>query len=323
MEDDNVTITDDTPSFQSLHVAPLLVVEIPAIPCILLILFYLFSHCQTMVIKVLRNHPILLLTIISFLYITLDLPFTINSYRLGCDSPRSPAFCRWWYWIDYTIISISLLMTATASIQRHILIFNAHYFHQKRIRILFHYVPLMTCLLYPPIFYLILIYFYPCENSIDEYEQYCPNPCYSENSVLFYIDWMVNTLMPVGVIAAANILLVYRVVHLSKRFHRRGSLMWKRQRKMTLELLIISSVYMFGWGPSIVVAIIQQFFLPGLMETSPWVDYLNYMSYFVCPLQPFIFVGIMPELWKFIKNSMRKCLVRSAVNPQVNIIRLH
>ena len=318
-----MNVTNDDVSPAPIRYILLIVIEIPAILCTLLILFYLCHHWKTMIIKALRNHAILLLTIISFLYIILDLPFTINSYRLGYDSSRSPSFCRWWYWIDYTIISTSLLMTAIASIQRHILIFNIHYFNQNYLRLLFHYVPLMICLVYSPIFYLILIYFYPCENLIDEYEQYCASPCYSENAVLFNVDWIVNTLFPLGVITAGNIFLVYRVVHLSKRFHRRGSLMWKRQRKMTIELLIISSVYVIGWGPSTVVAVLEQFFLPDLMETSPWLDYLYYLSYFVCPLQPFIFLSITPELLKFIKNIIKKFPRRSAVEPVANIIRLH
>ena len=317
MEEDNSTFVDGTSSSQPIQFSLLLIIEIPAIPCTILILFYFILHWNMMVTKALRNHPILLLTITSFLYIILDLPYTINSYRLGYDSPRTPPFCRWWYWIDYTLIISSLFLAMIASLQRHILIFNAHWLHRSPVRLIFHYIPLLICILYPPIFYLIVIYFYPCENSVDEYDQYCAYPCYSSNLILFNIDWIINTMVPLNVLIFANVALVCRVIRSLKKFHRKQSLVWKRQRKLTLELLTISSIYAIGWGPSTIVAVLGQLFLPNLTANVPSLAYLNYLSYFVCPLQPFVCIAILPELLKFLKNHTRQLMVRAIVTPDV------
>jgi hypothetical protein len=256
MEDYNIITINDSSSSQSIQFALLLIVEIPAIPCTILILSYLFQNWHTMVTKALRNHAILLLIITSFFYITLDLPFTINSYRLGYDFLRTPSFCRWWYWIDYTLVVISLFITATASVQRHILIFNAHCLQLNQSRLIFHYIPLIICLIYPPVFYLLLIYFYPCENPMDEYIDHCALPCYSFDIVLFNIDWMINTLVPVVVIIFANVTLICRIICSLKNFRRNQSLIWKRQRKLAMELLIISSIYAIGWGPLTIILFI-------------------------------------------------------------------
>ncbi len=63
MEDDNITIIDDASSPESIQFALLLIAEILAIPCTVLILFYLFQYWHTIITKALRNHAILLLTI--------------------------------------------------------------------------------------------------------------------------------------------------------------------------------------------------------------------------------------------------------------------
>ena len=317
-----ITMTDEnqtSSSAQSVEFILLLIVEIPSMCCTLLILIYFVLHCRTMITKALRNHVILLLTIMSFLYISFDLPFTINSYRLNFDQPRTKSFCLWWYWLDYVLVVGSLLLAATASVQRHVLIFNFQFFHRKSLRIVFHYCPLIICILYPPIFYFVLIYFYPCEYSLVDDDQHCIYPCYLDNTILFNIDWLVNTLIPVFVIVLANLVLITRVVRSLRKFRRRKILILKRQRKLLIELLLISSLYAIGWGPSTVVSVIEQFFLPNLTSNIPELNYLDYISYFVCPLQPFTCLIISPELITW----FRKFFKRSIIHPEIFIQNIH
>jgi hypothetical protein len=221
MEEQNNTTTENIviyPSFVKFIL--LLIVEIPSIICTLLILIYLFQNWYLLIKKAVRNHVILILVIISLIYIILALPFTINSFRLGYDYPRSPSFCLWWYWIDYTLIVITIFLTATASIQRHILIFNAHCLHLQRTRWLLHLIPIILCLIYPSVFYLIMIVLYPCEHSVDEDSQYCPSPCYANNFILFNIDWILNTAFPLTAIILANMILIIRVIRSMKKTRR-------------------------------------------------------------------------------------------------------
>ena len=136
-----------------------------------------------MITKALHNHSVILLIIVSLFYSTLDLPFTISNYHLGYDRFRTSSFCHWWYWIDYTLLATSLILTATASVQRHILIFNIHWLRIRRTRWLFHFIPLIISTLYPASLYIGLIYFYPCQTVNDEESLTCPDACYSSNII--------------------------------------------------------------------------------------------------------------------------------------------
>lgn len=305
MENENSTITESISHPAIVEFLLLLIIEIPSIVCTLLIFVYLFHHWGTMIKKVLRNHVILLLVIISFINITMDLPFTINSYRLGYDQPRNFSFCLWWYFIDYVLIIQSIFLTATASIQRHILIFHAQWFHSQRVRCLLHFIPIILCIIYPFLFYLIVIVFYSCDYSETDDNQHCPQPCYTNNNVLFNFDWIFNTAFPLLAIVVANITLIIRVIRSMRKIRRRQTLTWKRQRKLTVQLLALSSLYVFGWVPSTILSIVQSFAFQNILNDIPPLDYLNYLTYFVCPLQSFICLLGLPELIKTMKTDVK------------------
>lgn len=319
MENETISSSEDTSTANLITFVLLVIVEIPALICTLPILLFFFSHWHSMITKALHNHAIFLLIIVSFLYMTLDLPFSISSYHLNYDIFRTPSFCLWWYWIDYTLLSTSLFLTATASIQRHILIFNSHCLRIRGTRWLLHFLPLLLCILYPASFYIGFIYVYPCETVFDEESLMCPSPCYSNNFILNNIDWGVNYICPVFLIVLANIVLIFRVIYSMQKLRRRHSNNWKRQRKLTLQLLSFSLLYIFGWGPTACISIIQMFFLPNLFDDNPQLYYLNNSSYFVCPLQSFICIFALPELMNFIKNRTRQ----TRVVPAVTVFTLH
>ena len=314
MEDDNQTTTALVSQGSTHKFVLLLIVEICSILCSMTILSYLVRCWHVMVIKALRNHIILILMIISFINVTLDLPFTINTYRLGYDDPRTPTFCRWWYWIDYTLIITSLFLTASASVQRHVLIFNAHWLNSRRTRLLVHFMPILICLIYPPVFYLAVIVGHTCELTEEEAtSESCSQPCYTSNNVLFNVDWIFNTACPLAVMIIANIILIIRVIHSMRKTRRKQALTWKRQRKLTLQLLVLSSLYIVGWLPSTVLSIIQSFVSPTIMDDLPQLDYLNFIAYFVCPSQPFVCLMGLPELIKSLKSRVKRLATKTSV----------
>jgi hypothetical protein len=305
MEYDNSTIEvkEDIGSVHFIMFILLLIVEIPSILCTCFILIFFFFNWHSLMTKGLRNHVIFLLIVVSLLYITLDLPFIISYYHLGYDRFRTPSFCLWWYWLDYTVLVMSLILTATASVQRHILIFNSHCLRVRRKRWLFHFIPLIYCVIYPPFFYMICVFFYPCITTFDESNHFCSTPCYASTSVLYYFDWMFNTISPLVIIVAANITLVWRVICSMRKIRQRQSRTWQKQKKLTLQLLAFSSLYIVGWGPSTVISILEKFFFPKLFDERPDLYYINNSSYFVCPLQPLICFFALPDLAKFIKSK--------------------
>jgi len=319
----NITGTDEdtlsSPSPSSFEFILLLIVEIPAILCVLIILVYLFSNWKIRVKHSLRNHIIQILVIISFLHMTLDLPFTMNSYRLGYDQYRTIPFCQCWYWFDYTLISTSIFLTATASIQRHILIFSAHWLHIRKRKWFLHYLPILFCLIYPAGYYLIFIVLYSCDYSIDNDSLYCFDPCYVSNSILFNYDWIVNIACPLLTIVIANLILIIRVIHSMKRVRREQALTWKRQRKLTRQLLTLSLLYIAGWAPSTCVSIVQTLAQPNLFDDYPQLKYCYYLTYFVCPLQPFVCLIGLPDLRKKFKRKFKHMFTSRRVTPFVQI----
>jgi hypothetical protein len=113
-----------------------------------------------------------------------------------------------------------------------------------------------------------------------------------------------NVVFPVAVIVIANFALICRVIYFRDKFRHPQSRIWKKRRKLTLQLLAFSTLYVIGFGPSTVISIIRTLFLPDLFDYAPNLYYINNSSYFVCPLQPFICFFALPELVKLIKRKV-------------------
>ena len=299
MENDNSTVSFITYIL-------LLTVEIPSFLCTIFILIFFFFNWRLMMIKVLHNHIIFLLINISALYITLDLPFTINYYRIGYDIFRTRSFCLWWYWLDYTLLTTSLFLTATASIQRYILVFHASWLQGSRKRWILHYIPLSFCIIYLPLFYSVMIFFYPCVTLSDQEYLVCPFPCYGNNIVLLYIDWIIHVISPVVVIVLANLFLLCRVIYAFNKFRRPQTRIWRKRRKLILQFFGFSILYIIGWGPLAIISVVQILLLPDLYNYAPNLYYINSSTYCVNVLQPFICFFALPELLKLIKRTIKR-----------------
>ena len=310
MKNYNITITGDNSSIQTIEFILLLTIEICSIICTLFLLIYISFHWQSMITKALCNHAILLLIIVSLLYITLDLPFTIKSYYLGYDTPLTPSFCLFWYWIDYTLVCISLLLIATASVQRYFFLFKTHLLRIRRTRWILHYIPLIICIVYPPLFYLLTIVLYPCERLIIIDSQFCLAPCYFKNSILLGIDCMIHSVLPLIITIAAHAVLVGWIIRAMWSVNGQQLLLWKRQKKLILRILAFSLVYVIGWTPSTVVFVLEAFSLNNFSKNESVIIYLYYMSYFICPLQPFICLFVIPEPIHFVKDKFKQMLRR-------------
>ena len=312
--DETNTITIDYYVYsQPITFTLLVIVGIPSLVCSLLILGFFFSHWPTMISKSLHHHAIFLLTVVSFLYTSFDLPFSINYFRIGQHPYRSIPFCIWWYWFDSSLLSMSLFLMATASVQRHVLIFNSQWLHVKRMRWAVHYIPLIISAVYPPAFYIIFMFLYPCEVYFDPTEGWCAYPCYMDNTILYNIDWLLNTVSPVFVIVLANFSLIIRVGRSMKRVRQQQNGAWKRQKRLTLQLFAFSSLYVGIWFPTAIVAILHALAFPNLYNDVPNLYEIYHLLYFVCPLQSCMCVPVLPELMNFIRRKGKRPLLRSLV----------
>jgi hypothetical protein len=228
----------------------------------------------------------------------------IDFNRLGRVSPATPSYCTWWTFLEYTLNGAGEMLMATISIQRHILVFQGNLFNVRLYLYLFHHLPLLFCIIYPIILYLIIVVFYPCDGTQWDYSS---NACGLANCYLVYnkvlatYDWAVDNGLPMIVIILANAALVVRVIR--QKLRRQGAVSWRKQRRMTLQLLSISSLYFIAWFPNLVIGLIQQLILPTfLIEIQ--MQYIFYLTYLVCLLVPWVCLGLFPEFIKWIRNDL-------------------
>jgi hypothetical protein len=127
--------------------------------------------------------------------------------------------------------------------------------------------------------------------------------CYLEyDKVLGTFDWGVNNGLPIVIIILANIALVVRVIK-QKRRRQQHPNSRKNQRRMTLQLLRISSLYLISWLPSLIIGVGQQLISPNFLAELQS-DYALDLIYLVCLFLPWVSLRLLPECTKWIRKQM-------------------
>ena len=312
---DKTTVeTTDHPQSQlhRIKFSILLTFQVPAY--ILSLLIFAFFIKNTRLLSISHNQALLVLLVVNFIQLTITLPMNLHFYAVSAVVPSTPTFCQWWTFIEFSLYVTSEYLMATISVQRHMLVFNAHVMRVCWMRWLLYYSPLIFSLTYPGIFYLGAIIFYPCDGSqYDFTSNVCGfTPCYLLfNKVLGTFDWAVNNGVPMVINALANVLLVVRVIRHKRQQNRTVS--WKQQRRMTVQLFWISSLYLIAWSPCLVVGLVQILGYPTFMasiQTSYFLD----LIYVVCLFLPWVILGLLPELDNWLKSFCGLNRVRNVVS---------
>jgi hypothetical protein len=291
----------------------LLVLQIPAFALSLLIFFF-FMKTHT-VRQAPHNRALLILLIVNFIQLAFTLPLNLHFYSLGYISPATPTFCTWWTFFEFTLYVTSEYLMATISVQRHMLVFNGHVLRIRWMRIVLHHLPLLFCLTYPMIFYLFAILLYPCDGTQWDYTS---NLCGFADCYLLFdkvfgtLDWSINNGLPMVINAIANVMLIVRVIRQKRQQQRPFS--WKQQRRMTVQLLCISSLYLVAWSPCLIVGVVQILGFPTFLAEIQ-TDYFLDLIYVVCLFLPWVCIGLFPELLAWIKKLCRCGRVGNAVGP--------
>ncbi|UJR19140.1 hypothetical protein I4U23_022270 [Adineta vaga] len=253
---------------------------------------------------------------VNFIQLTFNLPLPLHFYRLGYVSPAIPQFCMLWTCFEFTLYATSEFLVATMSIQRHILIFNNHILRIGWKHILFYKLPLLFCLTYPITFYTFAIFLYPCDGRIPH--DYTNNLCGFTDCYLMYdkfwgtFDWTVNNGLPVVIDVLANIFLILKVVKQKRR--RQQNISWRQQRHMIKQLFCVSTLYIIGWGPSLIVGVYQIFVDPTFLSEIQS-GYLLSLIYGICLFLPWMCLSLFPDLKKWIKVLFRYGQHQNAVGP--------
>jgi hypothetical protein len=206
---------------------------------------------------------------------------------------------------------------ATISIQRHMLIFNSHMLRVRKKRFLLYHLPLLLCVIYPTFLYLSLVVIYPCNGTLWDFTS---NLCGLANCYLVYnpilatFDWALDNGLPVIVIILASVVLVVRIVQQKHRHQQ--AITWQKQRRMTLQLLSISCLYIIAWLPNTIIAVIQAISVSSFAAQIQS-NYIFDLLYLVCLLIPWVSIGMISGFKKWIFERIYYLLtVHNAVAPR-------
>ena len=165
---------------------------------------------------------------------------------------------------------------------------------------LFHYIPIIVCLIYTPLFYTAVIFFpTSCDNIWDYTVIYCGGACYSFVPLLGTFDWLFHYGIPPLIICFTNIILFLRVIWQKIKLQR--PVEWRRQKRMIIQLAFICVLYLILLSPSIILGIIETLWSRDFLSDIQY-NYFYYLLYFINQFLPFIIASSLPEMHKEVKQ---------------------
>ena len=276
---------------------------IPSVVCSLLVIYY-FITVRT-VRAALHNHVIIILLSINLVVQLTDMLWNLIYYCQNQALWPIPVFCIVWITVDEGLGIAITLFFAWAAIERHILIFHDRLVSTRRKIILFHYLPISTIILYLICYISIVIIFPSCENTYDYDQLVCGYPlCYYELRLVTVWDVIVNHSVPILLIIVGSVGLLLRIVNQKSRI--RQPIRWRNYRKLTIQLLSISFVYLILHTPH---TLMEFMYLCGIPEEvgEDFMNYAEFFSYYSNILLPFICAGSIPELKTKVKHLFSWC----------------
>ena len=317
MFDDNSTQEEDTVphNFESdfsrqFKFFLFLPLQLSSIPTSIFVLYHLFTIPALR--RSLPNHVLIALNIVTLIDVIFQQTSTMIFFRLNRVWPESNGYCIFWNYLDFTNYALNLHLTVWALFERQVFIFDPNFCRTRRRRQLFHFLPLSAIITYAVTFNLGLIVLNPCKNIFDFTESWCGDLCFLENNILYFFDWIFNGLVPIFLIVILSAALFIRVIRQRNRVYQ--SFVWSKHRKLTIQLLSLSSLYMVCFLPSIINALIAKIVQDPMFGIVVQTVYLDYLPILGRSITPFLSLATLPELSKKIKNYFTRCC-RVAVAP--------
>ncbi|CAF3801770.1 unnamed protein product [Rotaria sp. Silwood1] len=273
----------------------------PSLICDLFVFIYFIRHWRKEILMKPQNHVIACLLIASFIQKITDSPFTLYYLRWGIVVQETYTFCAIWNWLHYSLTCVSLHLLTWYCIERHLFIFHSQMMKKKYCLILFHYIPLIVCSLYTPVFYIRYIFFPPkCVNVWYYTIMLCVAPCYTyTDKFLNSFDWLFHYGMPILIIIFVNLFLFCRII--SKKVKRQQRIQWNRQKRMIIQLVFISLLYLIFMAPGVIVGVIQilwtRDFLSDIQDNC-----FYYLFLFINQFLSFAIISSLPETRKELKQ---------------------
>ncbi|CAF2853712.1 unnamed protein product [Rotaria sp. Silwood2] len=274
-----------------------IIFQVPSIFCTLYLLYYLIFNRRLR--RQLHNHVVIVVLILCFIILVVDNSLYLDGWRIGQKNsfPFSSGVCLVWWFIDYGFYGAISIFLFWASLERHILVFyRRRYLNTPRKIFYIHYFPLIIISIYLIGFYTSAILFPPCKNIFHYNYLACgSNPCYHDITWINTWDYLFNGVLCNVLEAFFSSSLLVRIIW--RKFYSTRRFNWKRYRKMTIQLLSISSLSLCINLPHSLIILIRQI-QPNMsdfaIDTEP---YFFYFTGYVVLLLPFVSLGCLPELW--------------------------
>ena len=269
--------------------------------------------------KTLSLHVVFILLVLNFIQVLIDISLALQFLNTGIVRPSLASTCTVWMFIDSFTYYLGLLLMAWASFERHLLIFHSQLFNTQRRRFLFHYLPISILCTHGLVFYVFVDFFYPCTNTFDFTMAFCGLVCYMNLSTptVFGIEMMAHQVLSTFFIGLFSIGLLVRTIISRQRLQR--SVEWRKYRKMIIQLLSISIVYLIFSVPFSINPLAQ---LAGKPTPFPYDLYLNIFSYWAYGIAIFLPVFIAassPNIVLKLKQLMNRQRVRHVTPMSVNV----
>ncbi|CAF0826784.1 unnamed protein product [Rotaria sordida] len=259
----------------------------------------------------------IVMLIIGLIIELVDIPFYLKFLHSGIVQPSIPFICMLWWFIDLGLYNGFTIIMSWSSFHRYLFIFHDQIFLQGKKRFVFHYLPLIILLLYILIFYIYVIIFPPCKNTFDYILPVCNDyPCYLDNVVLGIWDSVMNSIVPTFVVCISSVTIVIRVHYQKRRLVNQRN-QWRRQRKMMIQLISGSILYLI---PNIPLNVSIFAHLCGVLE-SVGVEverYFDFLCYFVVILYPLVCLGFVSEVRK--KMQLRRLFLLQRAQRNATVI---
>ncbi|CAF1529813.1 unnamed protein product [Adineta ricciae] len=209
---------------------------------------------------------------------------------------------------------------AWASIERHILIFYPKLLETTSKRICFHYLPLTFVSVWPLIFYLMMLIIIPCDAPLNYNRRLGGRyDCVGVVPWIGMFDSIAHYMVPAFIIVVFSIGLFVRVVY--HRYHLHHRIDWRSYRKMAVQLLSISLVYMALDAPPMVLNAAYLWGLSTDVAAQYYSDMLD-LSLWVILFTPFASVTSIPDLKTKSVNALMFWRGRHTVAP-VTVTNTH
>ncbi|CAF3919715.1 unnamed protein product [Adineta steineri] len=170
----------------------------------------------------------------------------------GYVATASDIFCKYWLIFTSALNICSVQLNAYLSIERYLLIFHSQFL--QKYKIILHYLPIIILIISPFFFMIGMVNYYPCENHFDYTSWACGTACYTLQPIPSIASWIYALLAPLFIICTSNILLIVRVIYQKRRMLQRN--VWKKNKKMLLQLLSVTGVLYVSWVPISISSVI-------------------------------------------------------------------